>query len=89
MRLNRGEIDAAVELLDRALEQEPRSVRCLYARASAMALRGQTDRALDNLRQAIAIEPTVRFQAVNDPDFEKIREEPTFIDMVEPTPSGR
>ena len=30
----------------------------------------------------------VGFAAVNDPDFERIREEPSFIDIIEPTPSG-
>jgi len=30
----------------------------------------------------------VRYQAANDPDFEPIREEPSFIDIIEPTPAG-
>jgi tetratricopeptide (TPR) repeat protein len=85
---NAGAWDEAIALFDQALAERPDSVGCLYARASAWALKGQASRAVSDLRQAIALDPKVRFQAVNDPDFEKIREEPTFIDVIEPTPAG-
>jgi len=48
----------------------------------------RVDAAVRDLRQAITVDPQVRFQAGNDPDFEAIREEPAFIDIIEPTPSG-
>ncbi len=86
--LNNGEWDIAIRLLDQALQQEPNSVNCLYARAAAWALQGKADRAVNDLRQAISMEPSIRFQAVNDTDFERIREEPAFIDIIEPTPAG-
>ncbi len=85
---NAGESDAAIELLDRALAEDPASVESLYVRACAWALKGAADKAVRDLRQAISLEPKIRFQAVNDPDFEKIREEPAFIDIIEPTPAG-
>ena len=80
--------DTAIKLLDQALGEDPSSARYLYARASAYALKGHADAAIGDLRQAIIIEPTVRFQAANDTDFEQIREEPSFIDIIEPTPTG-
>ncbi len=86
--LNNGEWDTAIRLLDQALQQEPNSVNCLYTRAAAWALQGKADRAVSDLRQAISTEPSIRFQAVNDTDFERIREEPAFIDIIEPTPAG-
>lgn len=85
---NSGQWDKAIELLDISLKTEPTSVRSLYARACAWALKGNAAKTLADLRQAIAIDPKVRFQAANDPDFEKIREEPAFIDIIEPTPAG-
>jgi tetratricopeptide (TPR) repeat protein len=85
---NNGRYDEALALLDPLIQEDPTSARSLYARASAWALKGTADRAVVDLRQAIAIDPKVRFQAVNDPDFEKIREEPSFIDIIEPTPTG-
>ena len=85
---NSGDSDTAIELLDRALADDPGSVESLYVRACAWALKGVADAAVRDLRQAIALDPKIRFQAVNDPDFEKIREEPAFIDIIEPTPTG-
>jgi tetratricopeptide (TPR) repeat protein len=85
---NEGRAEEAVALLDRALVQDPSSVRVLYARACAWALQNDPERAVSDLRGAIAIDPTVRFQATNDQDFERIREEPAFIDVIEPTPAG-
>jgi len=84
---NRGECDEALRLLNRALQHESLP-KYLYARASVHALKGSTDAAITDLRQAIAAEPQIRFQAVNDSDFESIREEPAFIDIIEPTPAG-
>ena len=83
--LNGGRFDEAIQLLDAALAANPASAKAFYARASAYALKGNTDAAVADLRQCIAMDPTTRFQAVNDPDFERIREEPAFIDIIEPT----
>ena len=85
---NNGNPTGAIQLLDQALQQTPNSTKLLYARASAWALSANAEAAVNDLRQAIAVEPTIRFQAVNDPDFEPIREEPGFIDIIEPTPTG-
>lgn len=85
---NAGNWDEALRLLDQALLEDPSSIHLLYARASTWALKGSTDRAVADLRRAIAGDPGIRFQAVNDSDFEKIREEPAFIDTIEPTPTG-
>ncbi len=85
---NAGDPDAAIALLDGALAEDPTSVESLYVRACAWALKGAAEKAVRDLRQAISLDPKVRFQAVNDPDFEKIREEPAFIDIIEPTPTG-
>jgi tetratricopeptide (TPR) repeat protein len=88
MLSNDGRLDEAIVLFDRALTEDPTSVRVLYARSCTWALKGDAEKAVLDLRSAIAADPTVRFQASNDPDFEKIREEPAFIDVIEPTPAG-
>lgn len=85
---NEGRVDEALALLDRALLENSSSAKFLYARASVWAIKANVDAAVSDLRQAIAVDPQVRFQATNDPDFEAIREEPAFIDIIEPTPSG-
>jgi tetratricopeptide (TPR) repeat protein len=85
---NRGELDRALDYLTKALELDTGSARVLYARASVFALRGQPDSAVVDLKKAVAREPLLRFQASNDPDFERIRDEAGFIDVIEPTPAG-
>jgi tetratricopeptide (TPR) repeat protein len=87
-RANDGRLDEALELLNRGLEIEAGSARMLYARASVYALKGQADAAVADLRKAIEGDPKLRYQAGNDPDFETIRDEASFIDVIEPTPTG-
>ena len=87
MATNDGEFDEAIRMFDEALKTNPGSAKVFYARSSAWALKGKVEAAIGDLRQAIAIDPPVRFQATNDPDFDSIREEPAFIDIIEPTPS--
>ena len=88
MAMNSVDTEGSIRLLDQALQHDPTSVRVLYARSSAWALSGNAESAVSDLRQAIAGDPTIRFQAVNDADFERIREEPAFIDIIEPTTTG-
>jgi tetratricopeptide (TPR) repeat protein len=88
IRSNDGRLDEALDLLNRGLAMEPGSARLHYARASAYALKGQADAAVADLRSAVEGDPKLRFQAGNDPDFERIRDEASFIDVIEPTPTG-
>ena len=88
VRSNDGRPDEALRFFNEALRLEPGAPRILYARASAWALQGNSASAVTDLRTAVAADSTVRFQASRDPDFEKIRDEAQFIDVIEPTPSG-
>lgn len=86
--MNKGNFDRALSLFESALNDMPESPKVLYARASAWSLKGNAEAAVADLRRAIDADPHVRFHAANDPDFEPIREEPAFIDIIEPTPTG-
>jgi len=86
-RADASRLDEALAMLDRALERERDSARILYARASTWALKRNAEAAVADLRRAVAADPGVRFQAAGDSDFETVREEPAFIDLIEPTPS--
>jgi len=79
---NRGEYDAALELLDQALGLEPSSDDALYCVAATAAQAGHSERALDALGKAIEIEPGNRAQARSDTDFDGLRENEAFIDLV-------
>ena len=86
---NDGQYAQAVEYLDRAARLDASSAGVLYARAAARALSGLAEGAAADLRQAVAIDPRCRFQAANDPDFDKVRDEAVFIDVIEPTPEEK
>jgi tetratricopeptide (TPR) repeat protein len=88
VKANAGRPDEALPLLDAALRAEPGSPRVLYARAAAWALQGNVAAAVAELRQAVAADPTVRFQAMTDADFDRVRDDAQFIDIIEPTPAG-
>jgi tetratricopeptide (TPR) repeat protein len=88
LQSNDGNATEAIRLLDQALQGAPNSAKLLYARASAWALSGNAGAAVSDLRQSIGLDPTLRFPAVNDFDFERLREEPSFIDIIEPTSAG-
>jgi tetratricopeptide (TPR) repeat protein len=86
---NDGRLPQAIAFLERAAELDPSSASYVYARAAARALAGQADAAAADLRRAVALDPRCRFQAANDPDFDKVRDEAVFIDVIEPTPDDK
>lgn len=85
-RANEGRLDEALRLLEQAIREDPRHPGYLYARASVRALQGNAEAAAADLRKAIELEPRLRYQAANDPDFQPVRDDPRFVDVIEPTP---
>jgi len=86
---NAGRLDEAWSLLEQALQRTPGDATVLYARAAVRALQGNAEGAAAELRRSVAIEPRLRFQATADPDFDKVRDEAAFIDVIEPTNAAR
>jgi tetratricopeptide (TPR) repeat protein len=86
---NAGNLEGAWALLDKALEARPSDPSVFYARAAVRSLQGNVDGSASELRKAVAIEPRYRFQAAADPDFDKVRDEAAFIDVIEPTNTAR
>jgi tetratricopeptide (TPR) repeat protein len=82
MQHNSGEFDEALKLLEQALGLEPSSDDALYCLAATAAQAGHADRALEALGRAIEIEPGNRAQARSDSDFDTLRENEAFIDLV-------
>lgn len=85
---NSGRYDEAIALLDKALAVRPSDPTIFYARASVRGLQGNVEGAAGELKRAVALDPHLRFQAASDPDFEKVRDEAAFIDVIEPTGAG-
>ena len=58
------------------------------ARASVRGLQGNVEGAAAELKRALAIDPTFRFHAASDSDFDAVRDVAAFIDVIEPSHAG-
>lgn len=87
VRANDDRFEEALALLTRAHEIDASADKVLYARATVHSRMGNGELAIADLRSAVTIDPRLRFQATNDQDFDGIRDDASFIDIVEPTPA--
>ncbi len=85
---NAGRLEEAWSLLEKAIGRRPNDASILYARASVRGLQGNAEAAAFELKKSVAIEPKFRFQAASDADFDKVRDEASFIDIIEPSNAG-
>jgi Tfp pilus assembly protein PilF len=81
---NRGEFEEALKVLRQAAEIHPKNEHVLYCLAATAARAGDSATALKALRSAIAVSPANRAQARGDSDFDPIREDEEFIELVHP-----
>lgn len=79
---NRGEYEEALKHLRQAVELHPKSEHAQYCLAATAARAGDTPTALKALRSAIAVGPANRAQARSDPDFDPIRDDEGFVEIV-------
>jgi tetratricopeptide (TPR) repeat protein len=81
--LNLDEDREAEKLAQSVLAEEPQQDLALYLLAAIAARREAVDTALDYLGEAIAVSPEVRAQARFDDDFESLRDDDRFRQLVE------
>jgi hypothetical protein len=86
--LNIGDDGRAESLAASVLAEEPRQDLALYLLAAIAARRKATDAALLYLGEAIAVSPEVRAQARLDADFQSLRADERFRQLVEPPGSA-
>jgi tetratricopeptide (TPR) repeat protein len=84
IKANEANYDEAVKYLDRALQNAPKDEKVHYVMASTLALKGERQDALKHLREAIELNATNRIFARNDPDFEPLRGDEDFQNLVHP-----
>jgi tetratricopeptide (TPR) repeat protein len=68
----------AVELMREAYERHPDEAPVAYNLACAEAQNGDREQALEHLSRALELQPDMRDQAREDPDFASIRDEAAF-----------
>jgi len=81
--------DKAIAGLEEMLAEVPDDPTSEFNLACAYALTGKKDEALAHLRRAVELDPDFRDNAVRDPDFDAIRDEPEFSAITGQTDSAR
>jgi tetratricopeptide (TPR) repeat protein len=76
--LRAGRYDVARRMLKEGLEEKPGHPAILYDLACVEALAGESDRALELLNEAVAIQERFRTYAQTDTDLDSIRDDPRF-----------
>lgn len=77
-KMNQGEYQDALKLLEKARQMNPKEGKFLYLMADVYCLMGKKDECLDHLKKAIQIDNFFSILAQNESDFEEIREEKKF-----------
>ncbi len=77
-KVNAGEHDEALKLLERAEKLEPESGKVSYALADVTCLMGRTEECFEHLKKAVQIDKSFRVLAQNEPDFEPVWEDKKF-----------
>jgi hypothetical protein len=80
---NERRYDEVEALYREGLERHPGNESILYDMACLAAVRGNTDKALAHLAKA-AVNPRFREHAREEPDFESLRDDPRFTELVSP-----
>src|SRR5262249_48219048 len=86
--LNVGDYVSAREHLDKLSKQNPKTDYVCYGLAALDCLTGRVEDALKNLDDAIRANPSLRFQARNDSDFQNLSEDPRFTELLYPDPGN-
>ena len=82
--LNNDDDAMAERLVKSVLSDDERHDLALYLMAAIEARRGDADKALAFLRQAVGVSPEVRAQARHDADFEILRGSDAFQALIDP-----
>ncbi len=84
--INVGDYVGAREHLDALLKQAPKADYVAYGLSALDCLTGHVEDSLRNLARAIELNPSLRFQARNDSDFQNLSEDPRFTELLYPDP---
>jgi tetratricopeptide (TPR) repeat protein len=77
-----GEYAEAADSGRELIEAHPQNARLLYNVACCESLAGRPGDAIEHLRRAIESAEQVRSLAVGDSDFDPIRDEPEFAQLI-------
>ncbi|MGI8782272.1 MAG: tetratricopeptide repeat protein [Acidobacteriota bacterium] len=79
---NQQNYEKAIEYFNSALRKQPNADYIFFALASTYCRMGDADSAVRHLRRAVELEPRNRILARNDPDFEPLRSNPEYTNLL-------
>ncbi len=81
-RKRTGRLDLAIEAMEELLARQPESPIGHYNLACYLALAGEKERCLGELRLALELDPSLRESAREESDFDSLREDPDFLALL-------
>ena len=85
---NEGRLDEAADLFDKMIKLESGNDRGYYELAAVCSLKSDRSGAMANLSRAIDLNPANRVYALNDADFDALREDSEFMQLLGKTLQG-
>ena len=79
---NEGRLEEAADFFDKMVQMDSRSDKGHYALAAVSSLRNDRPGAVASLSRAIEINPRNKVQALNDTDFDPLREDAEFMALL-------
>ena len=86
--MNVGDYVSAREHLEKLSKQVPKADYVAYGLAALDCLTGHLEDSLRHLDEAIRLNPSTRFQARNDSDFQNLAEDPRSTELLYPDPGA-
>jgi len=77
-KINQGDYEEALKLLDKAYEMKPKEGKVLYLMADTYCLMEQAEQCLEHLKKAIQLDKFFGILAQNEGDFELLWEDKKF-----------
>ncbi len=86
--MNLGDYVGAREHIEKLSKQVPKADYVAYGLAALDCLTGHVEDSLRHLGRALSLNPSLRFQARNDSDFQNLSEDPRFTELLYPDPGS-
>lgn len=81
--LELNKLEEAISIYDEILNNNPNDARAYYNRACAYSLKNEKDKAISDLKMAIELNINYKFLAMDDRDFDNIRDSEEFKKLIE------
>jgi tetratricopeptide (TPR) repeat protein len=85
--MNRGDIDSARTHMEKIIKGTHKADYAHYGLAVLECISGKVEESLRHLEQAVKLNPSVRYQARNDSDFNNMADDPRFTELIYPEPT--